>query len=579
MRITRRELLAFLAFRASAQKEGVADDVVLRAMRDEMARLKQLRASTDPPYYVEYALDDLESYSVSATFGGLLHERPTKVRLPRVTVRVGTPEMDNTNYVFSGFYSGSRFDPENFPLDDNYEALRQGFWLATDRAYKGAIEAIGRKRAALRNITQTDSLPDFSAAPPVVQQGDLSREAVDQEGWRARAISLSAIFNSYPEIQESGVEVDCGQSRSYFLSSEGSAVTFLDALAYVRIQGRGQAADGMLLRNHAQVNALQSARLPGEAELRQIATTVASDLKSMLAAPVGESVVGPVLFDAGAGAQLFAELLSGALPATRKPVGQPGRPLPYRPGIFEGRIGSRVLPDTFTVVDDPTQREWRGQPLLGHYRADMEAVVPEPLTVIENGVLKSLLSTRQPTRDTKASNGRARLPGAFGAKIAAISNLFVQSSEAVPAKALKDQLLKMISDRGKPYGMIIRKMDFPSSASTSELRRLIQGQEHPISLPLLAYRVFADGREELVRGLRFRNLNARTLKDIITAGDDLQAFHFLGSPAPFSLVGGSNYVYTSTVVAPSILFEDLELERLDQDLPQLPLVPPPPLTR
>ena len=30
-------------------------------------------------------------------------------------------------------------------------------------------------------------------------------------------------------------------------------------------------------------------------------------------------------------------------------------------------MGARVLPDSFDVVDDPTQTEWRGRPLFGHY--------------------------------------------------------------------------------------------------------------------------------------------------------------------------------------------------------------------
>jgi hypothetical protein len=100
----------------------------------------------------------------------------------------------------------------------------------------------------------------------------------------------------------------------------------------------------------------------------------------------------------------------------------------------------------------------------------------------------------------------------------------------------------------------------------------------PAPLPLLAYRVYPDGREELVRGLRFRSMNVRALKDIVASGNDEVQFDYLANGAPFAIVGGGNYVFGCSTVAPSILFEDIELERPQVELPKLPVVPPPPLS-
>ena len=74
-------------------------------------------------------------------------------------------------------------------------------------------------------------------------------------------------------------------------------------------------------------------------------------------------------------------------------------------------MGARVLPDSFSVVDDPTQKEWRGRPLFGAYEVDREGVMPKPLRLVEKGVLKGYLLTRQPVRGFEGSNGRARMPG------------------------------------------------------------------------------------------------------------------------------------------------------------------------
>jgi TldD protein len=245
-------------------------------------------------------------------------------------------------------------------------------------------------------------------------------------------------------------------------------------------------------------------------------------------------------------------------------------------------MGARVLPDSFDVVDDPTQKEWRGKALFGSYDVDREGVMAKPLHLVEKGALKSFLLTRQPVRGFEGSNGRARLPGRGSTNVADISNLFVSSSETVPAADMKKKLVELIQSRNKPYGIIVRKMDYPSTATAEELQRLMQGSQgtaHPVSMPLLVYKVYPDGREELVRGLRFRGFNARSLKDILAAGDDATVFDFLDSTAPFDLVGYASFTTEACVVAPSILIDDLELHPVEDELPKLPVVPAPELVK
>jgi TldD protein len=155
----------------------------------------------------------------------------------------------------------------------------------------------------------------------------------------------------------------------------------------------------------------------------------------------------------------------------------------------------------------------------------------------------------------------------------------VRSTQTTPLPDLKNRLIQMCKQRNKPYGMLVRRMDFPSSASCEEIRRLMsnamQGGGHPVSAPVLVYKVYPDGREELVRGLRFRGLNARSLKDILAAGDDNNVFEFINNQAPFALIGGASYAAESSVVAPSVLIDDVELHPAEEELPKLPIVPAP----
>ncbi|PWU03066.1 MAG: hypothetical protein C5B51_19610 [Terriglobia bacterium] len=558
-------------------------DPMIRAMHEEIDRSRKLTVpNLEMPYFIEYLLDENESFGVSATLGGLTSRRRDKFRSLDVNVRVGDYKFDNTNYIGSDFTFGSRYDLERFPLENSYPVLRRYLWLSTDTAYKSAIEAIARKRAALRNLTVGEQLNDFAHAEPVHIVHDFPKLNLNEEAWASRVRALSAVFGKYPDIEASGVEFNAGEGGYYLVNSEGSEVRVPDRTAYVRARAIAQAPDGMGVRDAVAFQAADAAQLPGDAEFTRGVETLAQNVTALAHAPKGEDYSGPVLFEGVAGAQIFAEVLGRNLSLVRRPVMEPGRPGSLPVSELDGRIGARILPESFDVVDDPTQKEWRGRPLFGNFEVDREGVVPKPLHLIEKGVLKGYLLTRQPVRGFEGSNGRARMPGSFGASTPGISNLFVRSSETMTPAELKKKLLELISTRGKPFGIVVRKMDFPSSASVDEARRLLSGSQsggsRPVSMPILVYRVYPDGREQLLRGLRFRAFNARSLKDIIAAGDDLTTFEFLDNAAPFALMGGAGYVSNATVIAPSILIDDLELHPVEDEQPKLPVVPAPELT-
>jgi hypothetical protein len=573
--------LALGAVLAWSQQSPPQTDPELQAMRDEMQRSRQMSLpNLEPPYFVQYLIDASTNFSVSASLGGLLSRRLEHMREPEVRIRVGDYGFDNTNYTGSGFNFGARYDLERFPLEDRYDVLRRYLWLGTDSAYKSAVEAISRKRAALRNMTQSEKLADFAHAEPVKRVRPLSKLTIDQEQWAARVRTVSALFDKYPEVKNSSVELESSAGGFTLVNSEGTEVREPETVTFVRIRAIAQAADGMTLRDSLTFHATDPKYLPDAAEMERGVKSLAENVVALAKAPKGEDYSGPVLFEGAAGAQIFAEVLGKNLALTRKPVGDGGRGGGFQPSELDGRIGARVLPDSFEVVDDPTQTEWHGRPLFGHYEVDREGVAPVPVHLVEKGVLKNYLLTRQPVRGYDASNGRARMPGAYGASTPGFSNLFVRATGTVPVTELKKKLIELCQARGKAYGIIVRKMDFPSSASFEEVRRLLQGAQggRPVSVPLLVYKLFPDGHEELIRAVHFRGLNVRSLKDILAAGDDSAAFEFMDNSAPFALIGASGFTAEAAVIAPSILVDDLELHPLEEELPKLPVVPAPTLT-
>lgn len=580
--MNRRSFLAAIASAAAASRaqSPAETDIVLRAMADELDRSRALRiVGLDKPYFFSYTVHDGENYSASASLGAIVRSSRTRYRLPRIEVRVGDYSFDNTDYV-GAFASGAGYDTGSFPIDDSYGAVRRHLWLATDAAYKAAAEAISRKRAALKNVAAPDSLADFAPAQPLRMVVPVARVPADENAWLKLLRRLSAIFTEFPEVTLSSVAAQSGWSAHYIATSEGTRVRVPEGMAAVEIRARAYAPDGEVVRDADVAQALDPRRLPPDAELERRAREVGRNVTALAAAPAAEPYTGPVLFEGVAAPQLFAELLGRNLTVRRRPVSNPGRPLSFAPGALEGRLESPVLPEWMDVVDDPTQAEWQGEPLFGHYLVDLEGVTPKPVVLVEKGVLKTFLLTRQPVIGFAQSNGRARLPGAFGHNQAACGNLFVRASKWVAESELRGRLMDLCRRRNKPYGIVVRKMDFPSSASFAELRSAFAGSRGgpPVSLPLLVFRVYAGGREELVRGLRFRGLEARSLRDIVAASDRNHLFNFLENGAPFAIMGGASFVAETSVVAPSVLIDDVELERVPAEHPRPPLAPPPALT-
>lgn len=564
--------------------QAPSDDVVLKAMSDELTRSLQIRvpgANPYPPYYIEYGAERTNTFNVSATLGGLVRSSSTQSFTPRLFLRVGSPKLDNTNSVYTDRQVAGGYDGGQWAYDAGYDLIRQQYWLATDRVYKSAVEALNRKTADLKDVNQSEPLNEFAAAKPVVKILPEVVYKVDESKWRSKVVEWSKIFLNYPEILHSTVDFDVVADTAYYVNSEGSKNRIPESAFHLRAKTQTQAADGTTIWDYVAICAEQESALSTDAEIRKALLEVAENTKAMSVAKVGEAYTGPVLFEPRAAAQLLAQVFGHELKTSRAPVLPPGRQFAFPQSEWSSRIGARVLPDFFNVKDVPRKFFPDGKPYLGNYDVDLEGLEPEPLSLIEKGVLKTQLYTRQPVRGHEGSNARARFPGEFGAKTAFMSNVEVSVSESKPLSALKAQLIDLTKQRGKTYGILVRKLDYPSAAGGEERQRVSQlSRSQPgafqFSLPLLIYKVYPDGREELIRGVRFRNLTWRSLRDVMAASSETNLFSYYATSAPLSAGGGGGYMNGVSIEAPGLLFDELELEQPQSDKPRAPVVPPPP---
>ncbi len=279
-------------------------DSQLRAMADELARSKTLQINTlDKPYFIEYSSSDSEQIHLSASLGGLTSASRIHLRNPRVQVRVGDYAFDNTNFVNAG-------NPQTglFPIDDDYQVIRNDLWLSTDGLYKAAADQIARKRAALREIGDPDKTPDFAAAKPVQIVQPISSLSFDQKHWEDVVRRLSAIFASHPGIAESSIRMRAIGSTYRLVNSEGSVVRIPQDMSEIQILCTGIAADGTRVWNHKFITFLRPSDMPKEDRLTEAVEGVAKETDALIKAPLAEDYTGPVLFEQEAAPEMIAQV-------------------------------------------------------------------------------------------------------------------------------------------------------------------------------------------------------------------------------------------------------------------------------
>jgi len=348
----------------------------------------------------------------------------------RVEVRVGSYDLDNSEFVsrLSAFtIIGSR--PRPIVVEDDYLALRRDLWLATDRAYKQVLEQLAQKRSFIKTKVQAEEIPDFSREEATVSIAPGKPITFDQKKWEEAMRHLSSIFREFPAIYDSSISLNVKVAHKYFVNSEGSITRQPAPLISLHIRASTQSPDGMRLKHFVPFYGTDLEELPSEKELAAAIRKIAEELTALTSAPVLESYIGPVLVAGEAASELFAQILAPQLSGQRPPLLEEQQMASMYPeSKLVGRLNRRVLPSFFAVVDDPTQKIYEKHPLIGFYKIDDQGVPAQPITLIERGILRTLLMSRRPRKEIAKSNGHGRAVR-MGSPSAQIGSGFLRTTE------------------------------------------------------------------------------------------------------------------------------------------------------
>jgi TldD protein len=201
------------------------------------------------------------------------------------------------------------------------------------------------------------------------------------------------------------------------------------------------------------------------------------------------------------------------------------------------------------VSDTPSLKQHEGRSVAGTYVVDDEGVLAKDVTLVEKGRLVTLLTSRTPQKNLLQSNGHGRggnvQPGV----------LQVRSTQAIPMSQLKQKYLDLLKVQDKPFGYIVRSIAGPGEVPGG-------GGGGPIILDVM--KVTPDGKEEPVRGLRFGDVPSTAFRDILEASEERTLLNYR-----------INVATAASVIAPGLIFEELEVQRTREISQKPPVVSSP----
>jgi hypothetical protein len=522
-------------------------DVVLKALVDELERNRtELKLSDSPPlYFLEYQLVDAIGLSVAAELGAITAKALSRGRRLRTDVRVGSYELDNTNFRGSGGPGG--FGGVLVPIEDDYLAVRQAIWWQTDRRYKEAVEQLAEKKAFMAGRMIEDKPNDFSREEPALHFDERLEMKMDEVPLAELVRAASDVFRGFPYVKESAVSLQSAAGSKYLVNSEGTRLRTSSSRYSISVFASTQADDGMELSISAQFDSRTPATLPSVADLRSHCEELARRLEAVRSAPILPAYSGPVLFEAQPMSVLFLRLMSGRFAGGQRPLGTRASP-----DDFANKLNRRVLPRFMDVVDDPTQDSILGIPVMSHYRFDDQGVRARPVSLVDDGKLLSLVHSRNPSKEFSNSTGHGR--GSFGPR-PATACLVISGNQTLDHQELRSELLDTAQDEGLPFAIRVESLGSDRGGSGGR-------DGTPGLTPLEVYKVYPDGREELVRGIELGRIDLKGFKRILAIGNSPHVLNTSGA-------------IPQTVVCPATLFEELDLAKVDRDFDRPPVIPSP----
>ena len=529
---------------------------VLSALQAELDRsMEHLKSQPTPPYFLSYEVTETHTVDVSGSFGTLTRSNDSRRRNLDIDLRVGDYKLDNSRPIRGGMTNNAqRYSYVEMPTDDDADAIRANLWYHTDARYKRAVEQLTSAKTNSRvKVEQEDTSGDFSPAPAEHFSEPVLEIHTDRKAWEEKVRKYTAPFQRYGNIYQANADLRATTETRWYVSTDGSRIQTSQTSYLLMINALTKADDGMELPRFESFFSFTPEGLPNDAAVLKAVDKIIADLKALKNAPIVDPYVGPAILSGRATGVFFHEVFGHRLEGHRNKGEDQSQ-------TFKKFLNDRVLPEFISVYADPTQRRLAGIDLNGCYRYDNQGVKARRVTVVDNGILKTFLLSRTPIEGFPESNGHGRKQAGY-APVARQSNLIVAARSPVSRAELKKKLLEEVQKQGKAFGLLFDDIQggFTMTGRTTPNAFNV--------LPVMVYRIFPDGREELVRGVDLIGTPLTVFSRIIAADNDVAIFNgTCGAESGFVPVSASG---------PGILVSQLEVQKKQKSQERSPILGPP----
>ena len=531
-------------------------DILVEELEREMATLSEQEY---PPYYLDYRVDDVSSVTLQTSFGSLTGKSSNKGRALTTTLRIGDYAFDNT-HVFRGDFSmpeQSAVFSAQLPIENEEDAIKQSLWLATDQVYKNALSSYTTLIQRRKEVTEENPIPDFSKElpsnyfePPYPEE----EMQFNAEEWIDRLKEYTRLFKMDSTIFHSEALLAFIVNRKYFVSTEGTRIVQNFKYAQLQIQLSIQHKGGSILPLNKSYTAFLPSDLPDHNIILSDLEELYEKLQILKNAPMAEAYAGPAILSPGAAGVFFHEIFGHRIEGHRLESFTDGQ-------TFKEKVGSKVLPKEFNVYSDPTLMNFDGQDLIGYYPYDDQGIPARKVNVVEKGILKHFLMSRQPTGEFSNSSGHGRAQAGF-APVSRQSNLIIETTKPVSWPDMRKQLIKECKKQNKEYGYYFKEVIGGLTITDRYNPNVFD------ITPIEVYRIYVDGRpDELVSGVDLIGTPLTMFSNIIAGSDNREVFT--------GFCGAESGHVPVTTISPALFVRKIETQKAPEFDSKLPLLPSP----
>ncbi|HEY3739524.1 MAG TPA: metallopeptidase TldD-related protein [Bryobacteraceae bacterium] len=551
-------LLSTLLFTLVAQAADHPPATVLDAMRTELDRsMEKLKSQPVPPYFLSYEITESHNVYVAGTYGELLNSSDYRQRQLDIDLRVGDYTMDNTREIRGaggGANPYANYSNIAVPVDNDADAIREVLWYHTDERYKHALEELTKVKTNNQvKVAQEDQSTDFSREEPRQFTEPVVDFQVNRQVWEAKVRKYTAPFAQYTKIYRATAMLAASVETRWFVNSEGSRIQTSQPAWRLFVTAFTKAEDGMELPLYLSYFGFTEKDLPDDTVVLASVQKMIRDLEALRVAPLTDPYTGPAMLSGRASGVFFHEIFGHRVEGHRQKLANESQ-------TFKKKINELVLPKDFSVTFDPTARHLGGTDLAGFFRYDNQGVEARPVKVVESGILKTFLMSRTPIEGIPHSNGHGRKqPGL--SPVSRQSNLIVEVAPSSVRPDLKKLLVEEVKKQGLPFGLYFEDIQggFTFTGRTTPNAFNV--------LPLLVYRIYADGREEMVRGVDLIGTPLTTFSKIVAADQKVEVFN--------GICGAESGGVPVSAVSPGILVSQIEVQKKQKSQDRLPILPAP----